>query len=333
MKRFIFSGIIIAIIYVPFFANDFDDMKSKVGDISSDLATQISTAMAPNFGYYTGSGNVTPVNTSSFLGLKIGVGLGLNLTPNFFSAMNNIESAIPGASSDQLADSLKSAAGAMAAIPSPYDLLYVKIGVPIIPLDVGLRIGVIPALSFGTSDGSVGIGGFHFGVEGRYSIFELPAGLIKVDARVSYDYDGGNINVSAKTTQDADINGKTIGSNNLTMAWNMGWSGSSIGAKLMGGLNIPLIGGLYLGLGMNINIGQFSTEVKTDYDFGPNGTGTSEGLTEQKFTVDKTASAGYNAFDLRLIGGVQIFFINAAVEYGILNGNYAITFIPFSMVF
>lgn len=325
MKRVLCAFLMLMGISVASFAALPDDYITEMKDVMGTVTTSISTEMAKHMGFYTGDGNVTPVNTSGFLGLKIGLGLGVNTTPLLWKiAMNPTNSDVLLNTANKNASAFDAVAQAFGALPLPYDFLYVKIGIPVLPLDVGVRLGFIPAMPFDLGNGSsMGIGQFHFGLEGRYLLWEMPGGLIKVDARLSYDFDGGSISITNKQTQDAYVSGTNVGTSTLTTGFDYLWSGSSIGAKVMAGLNIPVVGGLFCGLGMNMNLGGVTTKIGE--------TGTVSSLDIGSFSVSNVQP--YSAFDMRLIGGFNLFVVSLAVEYNLFNGDLAINFIPFQMAF
>ena len=94
--------------------------------------------------------------------------------------------------------------------------------------------------------------------------------LLKVDARLSLDYDSGTIKYSYTGTDAAYTNGdnvNTVGNNNYTVNFTYQWGGVSIGTKVMGGLNIPILGSLYGGLGLNMNLGSVTTSLGMNDSF------------------------------------------------------------------
>jgi hypothetical protein len=215
----------------------------------------------------------------------------------------------------------------IALLPFPYDEAYFKIGLPLLPADAGLRIGFVPSMSLDVGSGTIiSFGQFHIGAEGRYMIYEF-LGIIKVDGRVSLDYDTGGIGASYSHSDLAYINSLVIGTNEYKINLNYQWGGVSIGTKIMAGLDIPFIGGPYLGLGVNMNLGGVKTSVTMDDKV------TSGGVTASIPTLTGASEKPYNLIDLRLIVGLQLFFVNMAFEYGLLNKDMAWTIIPISLAF
>lgn len=325
MKRVVLVLFLITGFAITSFAALPGDYITEMNSVMGDVTTSVSTEMAKHMGFYTGDGNVTPVNTSGFLGLKIGLGAGINTTPMLWKiAMDSTNADALINSANANASAFDSVAKIFGALPLPYDFIYVKIGMPVIPLDVGIRLGFIPSMAIPIdASTSMGIGQFHFGIEGRYLLWELPGGWIKVDGRVSYDFDGGSISLTNKQTQNAYTNGVIAGTSTLTTGFDYLWSGSSIGAKVMAGLNIPVVGSLFCGLGLNMNVGIVTTQI------GETGTVSSFDIG----TLSVSNIKPYNPFDMRLIGGFNLFVVSLAVEYNLFNGDLAINFIPFQMAF
>jgi len=312
------------------FAADFDIMTNDIKDILNKATEIVSSEMKKHMGFYTGSGNVFPANTSGFPGIKFGIGGGVVLTSGFFNLLNNPAFLSPDTSSLNVGmiDDLSSVA---AGFFFPYNMLYGKIGIPGIDLDVGLRVGYFPRVEFGgkveETSYKIGYDSFHFGLEGRYLIFKDPTGIIKVDARLSGDFDYGNVLLGGGYTTPAYVNNTVIGTNENTLSFNYQWGGSSIGLKVVGGLNIPLVGSIFAGLGCNLNLGAVKTTMGLESKFIPT-TGP-----EISYKLDSSSEKAYDLFDLRLMVGLNLFFINLAYEYNIMNGDMAFTFIPIAITF
>lgn len=334
MRKLLLSLVLVIGFAVPFYAAaDFATMTNDLMKVATTVAAAINNGTAPNMGYYTGSGNIFPVNTSGFLGLKLGVGLGVNIPASLIEVAqdpNNLSKYFKPESSNPMAAAFDSMGKAVALVPFPYDMAYLKVGLPILPMDVGIRVGVVPTMGFPVGVGqTANVGALHLGAEGRYSIIEVLAGLIKVDGRLSVDYSSGTIGYTYQSVDAAYADGSTlIGTNTTTFTMSHSWSGVSIGAKGVAGLNIPFIGGIYGGLGLNLNFGSVTTAIGTKLDFAP-----SIAIPSGSADFNAQRSKDYNPLDIRLMVGAQIFFVNAAVEYGVLNRNLAVTLIPIALVF
>jgi hypothetical protein len=310
------------------FADDFSDMTNQLSQVMGTAVSPISIEMAKHMGFYTGSGNITPVNTAGWFSLKLGAGIGLNLSSPFLNYWNTKTNPFTNTSTNPMSSLFNDAGTAIAMVPFPYDLVYAKLGIPVLPMDIGFRFGIIPPWTFSDPSGSsVSFFGLHLGAEGRYVLWEILGGLLKVDARLSMDYNNGYVKGSYTKIDTAYVNSVVVGTNTLTIGVDYEWGGLSVGTKLMGGLNIPFIGGIYGGLGLNVNFGAVTTTLTGTGRFSP------VIGSEQSFSLSGPASQGYNFLDLRLIGGFQLLFINAAVEYGLLNGDLAVTIVPISLAF
>lgn len=327
MKRLVLVLSLLAGISVMGFSDAISDQfTNDMTGIFRSVTSNISTEMSKHMGFYTGDGNIYPVNTSGFLGIKFGIGVGVNTTPVLWKIVSDPKSVTNLVnSSSSNAGPVSAISSAFSVIPLPYDNIYFKIGLPVIPMDVGVRIGFIPGMGFPDVGGgnAIGIGQFHFGIEARYVLWELPGGFVKVDARLSYDNDSGSIGYTNTQTTSIYSNNIVVGSGSIKNALTYNWSGSSIGAKVMAGLNIPVVGSIYGGVGLNMNLGAVTTT------FGASGS--ISGVTIPAFSVSNAQP--YSAFDMRLIGGFNLLFITAAVEYNIFSQDLAINLIPFSMAF
>ncbi len=326
MKRILFALIFVITASGMLSAAIQDDMQAELQKILSGAIDPISTEMAKHLGYYTGSGNISPVNTSGFPGIKAGIGLGFNTTDLLMRTLNK-EIVFTNTYSNPMDSYFDTMSKGAALVPFPYDEAYFKIGIPLLPMDVGVRIGYIPSMDLKNDAATVNFGQFHLGAEGRYVLFDL-LGLIKIDGRLSVDYDSGKISMSYTGNNEASTNGLVIGTNDYKIGMNMQWSGVSIGAKIMAGVNIPFIGGVFGGLGLNMNYGQVVTTATLDDTLNSLG----GPYTLPTITGDTTPKP-YSLMDLRLILGAQILFAYGAIEYGILNHDIAWTIIPLSIAF
>ncbi|MFN4216680.1 MAG: hypothetical protein ACK4HQ_04700 [Brevinematales bacterium] len=313
------------------FGTQFDDMTNDLKKILDDGSKTVAASLAKNVGYYTGSGNVTPANASSFLGLKVGVGVGTVL-PGYLWPMllSQNTSALVGEMTSKNAVGFEAMAKVIGLLPLTYDMIYTKIGLPVIPMDVGLRLGFFPELQFGTAEDYVKIGFFHFGAEARYKITGLNLVFAKsqVEARVSYDYDDGVIGASQKITTVAYADANVIGTNEMTMRMENRWSGSSIGVKVIGGLSVMMFE-VYGGAGVNFNFGDVKTDLTSKLKF----IDTTGSLGNQEVELKGKGNAPYDAFDMRLLVGVHFFVSDVALEWNPLNNALAIAFVPVSLSF
>lgn len=326
MKRMVWGLMMVAGLSVMSFADPVSD--AYISDLTSVMQTitsNISTEMAKHMGFYSGSGNVCAVNTSGFPGLKLGIGAGVNTTPVFWKmiADSNYAKTLMGSTSSNTGP-FETAARSLGVIPFPYDSIYAKIGLPVIPLDVGVRLGFVPSIPMDFGNGvTMGVGQFHFGFEVRYLLFEVPGGFFKLDARLSYDNDSGAIGITNSQSYTAYVMDTNAGTSTMTTGFSYKWGGSVIGAKLMAGLNIPVVGSFFGGIGLDMNLGDVTTTFSE--------TGTVNAISLGTLTVSNLQP--YSAFDMRLIGGFNIFFIGLSVEYNIFSSDLAINFIPFQMAF
>ncbi len=306
------------------YSSDFDTMTNDMSSILTKSAEKISGEMKKHMGFFTGSGNITPVNTSGFPGFKFGFGGGLMLNSIFFQVAKNPD--YLKATDSKNEGGLSELTKAMSIFSIPYNEVYGKIGIPLLPLDVGLRLGYMPRLEFGGADAKVGADLFHFGVEGRYLIFKDPSGIFKVDSRLSVDFDYGNVLLSGTTTQTAYANDIVIGTNKVTAAMSYSWGGSSIGLKVIGAIDF-LIVSIFGGIGLNLNIGEVNTKLGIKSDFTPIvGSPIS-------YEIAGQSKMPYDIFDMRLLIGAHLLFIDFGYEYGILSGDMAFTLIPITIAF
>ncbi len=217
---------------------------------------------------------------------------------------------------------------AVALVPFPYDEFYYKIGIPGKQMDAGLRIGFVPSVNLKLDESTVvSFSQFHIGAEGRAMIYEYK-GLFKVDGRVSLDYDEGHVGFSYGGQGQAYTNDILVGTNAYRIDLNYQWAGISLGGRIMMGLDIPYVGGPYIGMGVNINLGGVTTSAKINDTFSPV-IEPAVGFPE----LNAAPAKAYNLFDVRLIMGTQLFFACAAFEYGILNKDLAWIIMPVSLSF
>ncbi|MGC8764416.1 MAG: hypothetical protein ACP5QT_00805 [Brevinematia bacterium] len=300
------------------FTNDFKDVLNKASE-------KVSTEIKKHMGFYTGSGNVFPVNTSGFPGIKFGLGGGVVLSSTFFNTMSDTNF-LKSDSSSLNAGSINNFSGAVGMFSLQYDMIYGKIGIPLIDLDLGLRIGFLPRIDFSGQGYKIGTDGFHFGLEGRYLLFKDPTGIFKADVRLSGDFDYGSLLLGAKISETAYAGSTIVGTNESTLTFGYQWGGSSLGLKVAARVNIPVVGSIYGGLGANLNFGNVTTKIGVDGSLKAAGS-------EQSYSIEGESVQPYDLFDLRGFIGLQFFFINVGYEYNIMNQDMAITFYPVSITF
>ncbi len=325
MRRFLIGALILLSFAKLYSDQNLDNLTNELRDVLTKGAEKISTEMKKHMGFYTGSGNVFPVNTSGFPGIKFGLGGGVVLSSTFFKTMSDTNF-LKSDSFSLNAGPVDSLSGYVGMFPLPYDMLFGKIGIPMIDLDVGLRVGYLPRIDFAGQGYRIGADAFHFGLEGRYLLFKDPTGIFKTDVRLSGDFDYGKISLSATKSETAYVGSTVIGTNESTFSFGYQWGGSSVGLKIGAGVSNPLVGSFYGGLGANLNFGNVTTTLGVDGKLIAAGS-------EQKFTIEGKSDQPYDLFDLRLFVGAQLFFISLAYEYNILNGDMAITFFPIYIAF
>jgi hypothetical protein len=332
MKIRIFITAIFFLLYSSaLFAEPFADKINALKYAARGPLKAMAEGFAPVMGFYTGSANMLGVNIASFPSLKIGLGAGgavntaLFNNYSIFESMNGLsfsDSKSISNSSNKLKDILK-------YMPMPYYTVYGKVGIPVLPADAGIRLSIIPTMNFSRGDSSLGIGAFHLGGEFRYSLLQTPDGGFRVDSRASLDYDSGFVDVKSDVNQDLIIGGTNVGNQNIKMNMKYGWSGVSIGGKLQAGMYNKSVGGLYAGAGINLNLGGTKASMDSDVIATPNVIG----IVAQHANITGEFTQGYDPFELRVYAGGQLFFMQLAVEYGILSGFMAATFYPVALEF
>jgi hypothetical protein len=301
------------------FADTESQLISDLDNVISGAVSPISIEMAKHMGYYTGSGNVSPVNTSGDFSMKFGLAAGLNTTDILTKILKG-EDVFSNTTTNPMTNYFNLITTTVSIAPLPYDEAYFKLGLPALPMDVGLRIGLIPSTSISTGTGStISFSQFHIGAEGRYVLWSF-LDIIKVDGRLSVDYDGGNISYSYSGSDIAYLANTNVGTNSYNVNFAFNWGGVSIGAKVMGGLNIPFLGGPFIGIGLNYNLGSVTSSIAMNDNFTP--------LIGSQISLPQlqgSSQVNYNPFDMRLIVGIRILILDAALEYGILNNDLAWT--------
>ncbi len=231
--------------------------------------------------------------------------------------------------------------------------------------------GALLPSSLGIGSYTFKTGGFNIGVEARMQL--LKASIFYTDIRLSADFSwreiavGSKVNLPDEVTNGssglvdkngvpvflggayASVYGEYSYRSSLRPSMSYTWSGFVFSPRLFMGIDIPVIGGLYFGAGPDVNFGSvdISMNVNIDYttsvsNLRPNtGTfppgfdltpyqGTREGSLKTTSGVKRTA---FNAYDFRLIAGIQFFFMNFSLEYGVVSKHFAVTFYPFAIKF
>ncbi|MEW5813862.1 MAG: hypothetical protein AB1798_00495 [Spirochaetota bacterium] len=330
-----------------------------VGDLKDALTKTsqgISNKMGPFMGFYGGSGNVLHSNVYNGFSLKLGGGLGFAVQPLWVKIINDIsQGKEPDLSIFEIDTSgnaglFSAIPQALVILPLPYDEAYLKLGFSKRAWDIGVRIGYVPdigriieqagsALPPGISFTT---GALHVGGELRYRLFKWF--LFQADARLSVDYDSGRLGIryefpsQSQTVEfpnpvpgGAPIQGTATFDAAAELLYN--WSGLLISPKLVGNVMIPILGGVYGGIGLDFNIGG----VKTNMTMDSRATMT---VTAAGYTLDKSSASiyieapttkKYRFFDARVMVGARLLFVNIAIEYGVLSKNASLTILPLTL--
>lgn len=338
-------------------SNMMASLDGSLNSIFTSITSNLSVSIDNNMQFYGSAGNIYNPNVSPYFGLKFGIGLGFNVSSlvidmiqgNDFDFTSGLTSSDSNAS---IFDEFGTAVGTLISlVPLPYDLVYVKVGLPESFLhtpitkymDVGIRIGVLPNIadllgdlseSEGALSGSISLStaGFHFGAEARTLLLGKPKSLFNLDLRGSFDLDLGGIGTEASVTYDLDgyTNSSLFTANFVgTFGMKFVWRGANIGVKSIASLNFRIIK-FYAGLGLNMYAGSVKSEMylKGDMDFG------SVIGTVPFYDKDIKYISWYDMFDARALAGFNLLgFFNTGIEYSLTRGTIAVTVIPFSMAF
>lgn len=331
MRRLGIAAVILAFVANWALATPYDDATNEIAGVFLDGTKQINKTMIPHMAFYGASGNIVPITEHPFPGFNIGIGIGLNLDSALLDIINHPELLNSGNSSSNSAafDTISQYLG---KIVLPYDMVYAKLDIPFLDLDGGIRFGYLPTFDFapliGMPSGStLKVDLLHFGGEARWKFFELPGGLIKLDARVAVDYDQGKISAGQKMSQPVYVSGSIAGTNDYNYTLDYSWSGWSIAPKVFAAVSLFSMLEVYGGLGLDFNMGQGIAGMSAVGNVNMTVGGS------QSINVAVQNTAAYNPMDIRATLGVKIFFANIAAEYGFVSKNIAITVVPFSISF
>ncbi len=346
------------------FAQDFtemlDSLNGSLTEIFQSITSNVAYNLDNNMQFYGSAGNVYPPNVSPYFGLKFGVGIGVNFPgllvqygmqaasgemPSFESGLTNTD---PNAS---IFDAYGAAVGQIIALaPFPYDMVFVKLGLPegllVLPFlkyaDVGLRIGYLPNIAdlignlSSTSDSGTSAGlalttsMVHIGAELRTILIGKPRSLFNIDLRGSVDFDYGLFGATATFSQNLSGTTNSTAFDVLVtgnFGLNFAWTGVNIGVKSIASVNVRVIK-LYAGLGLNMNIGNARSEM-----FLTGGFDTPLGPVDLYSNRTRNTS-WYDLFDARILGGVTLFgFFNVAAEMSITRMTTALTIMPLCLAF
>lgn len=347
MKRIaVVLGIMFAIGAYSFADTNADSFVGYMEGTYLDIAKAISTPMAPTMTIYNSAGGDYTADTRDFLGMKIGVGIGVVASPALSGyLLSGLKSDyLPSSATDNSNASIYSSmVSVFSLVPMPYDMIYLKIGMiklPLIPqFDVGIRLGFLPDVGpmlgytadnpNNTNNIIAKTGGFHIGGEVRAKLID--AGIFQIGLNLSVDFDNGGFEFSQYFTEALTVPIPGGGGYNQTIdtkyttGINFGWMGTSIGGKLIAALNIPVFS-LYAGVGINFNIGSVTTTMYTK--------GEMVVVTDSEFfRVEGVSTIPYYFTEIRAIAGFQLLIINAAIEYSINTGAISIVLHPLTLTF
>jgi len=309
----------------------YDDATNELSDVFTKGTRQVNTVMIPHMGFYGASGNIVPITEHPFPGFNVGIGIGLSFDATLLDLLNHPELLNSGSSSSNAAafDTISQYLG---KVILPFDMVYAKLDIPFLDLDGGVRFGYLPTFDFASlvgmpSGSALKVDLLHFGGEARWKFFELPGGFLKLDARLSVDYDQGSMTADQKMSQSIYASGVVVGTNDFTYTLKYSWSGWSIAPKVFADISLFSILDVYAGLGLDWNFGQGTANMSA----GGYVNMTVGGSTPINLAVQNLAN--YNPIDIRAVVGVKVFFVNVAAEYGFMSKNFAITLVPLSIGF
>jgi len=278
---------------------------------TDNFAALSLSGLSDKAGFAAGAGNISPTDTSKFLGLKFGVGAGAIINNTLISSIKN--NSFSSLKIDEYFNLL----------PNVNSMAYLKIGLPKLPLfgiiDVGVRVGYFPKINLGQLvDPSVAItyDALHYGIEARTLLGEIMNGHLRLDLRISYDHDQGNL---LFRTGGAD-SGITFSAEN-----DIGWKGNSWGLNLMSGLHFKYFG-IYAGLGGSLNSGNLNSA------FSVTGTGIVKGYPVNT-QIAQNDTRKYRPYSLRVMAGIKLLIIYLAGEFDITTKNYGIYILPVCLGF
>ncbi|OHD57369.1 MAG: hypothetical protein A2Y33_07755 [Spirochaetes bacterium GWF1_51_8] len=347
MKRFaVVLGLIVCAGAYTFAETNAQSFMDYMQGTYQEIATALSTPMAPTMTIYNSAGSVYPSDVRDFLGIKIGIGVGVVASPSLSKyILSGLQTDyMPATASGNSNSSIYSSmVGAFSLVPMPYTMLYAKLGMiklPILPqFDLGVRIGYLPDVGpmlgytennpANTNNIIAKTGAFHIGAEARSKIID--AGIFQIGLNLSVDFDSGGIEFSQYFIQPLEVPvpggsgfNQTIDTK-YTTGINFGWMGTSVGGKLIASLNIPILS-LYAGVGVNFNVGSVTSKMYTK--------GEMIVVTETEFfNVEGVSTIPYYFTEIRVLAGFQLLIINAALEYSVNTGAIAVTIHPITLTF
>ncbi len=171
------------------------------------------------------------------------------------------------------------------------------------------------------------------------------------------DSNGDIVYVSSSPTPIL-ISGDNYYSTSIMPSMTYSWSGMVFSPRIFAGIDIPIFGGVYFGAGPDINIGNvdmlinmqlsysttvenikytgsslYENDVLSDPEYlaaVEDASGTQTGVINANTTITRRA---FDLYDLRLITGLQLFFVNISLEYGVVSESFAVTVYPFAFKF
>ncbi len=310
MKKLLF--ILILFVFNVFYG-DFTSYTNEIKKFMEKETEKILSESKRHTGFYMGSGNIFPVDTSGYFSAKVGTGGGMffpNILPKEEESYNEISSEVI-----DFREIIRNN-----SIPSFYNLTFFKLGTPVKNLDIGMRVGFLFELQniyqlilFG-------------GVESRYIILKDVGGFFNLDARLSADFNYVRFRdycIEYLYSWSSEVG---IVEEEKFLSFDSTFGGCSLGTKIVSGINIPFGASIFCGIGGNLNIGSVNSRFESHVFIKTNDN-------EQKADLEHTAMIPYDLFDLRGIVGAKIFFINVGYEYNFLTGDMALTIIPLYIVF
>lgn len=221
------------------------------------------------------------------------------------------------------------------AIPLPAAVVYIKTGIPFVPVKSDFGVKFLP-FSYSIADtgngGSIDVKDYIFGIEGRVQLIEdsaaSPMGLVLSG---TMDFMSGKLEVKSQpqqTSNDATINGTAYTADvDGSIIMGVDWAVQSYGIKAIANKNLLFISPFF-GLGLNANFGAVNGKVGAEGTVQLTDKNTLAVDGPQDFTAYVMGSAKPRMLDFRLITGFDLTFIPAtkigvAYEWG---GNvYSLT--------
>ncbi len=307
MKKILILLIILAL-SVPVFSQSLDEVEASFQTFSDETASVLP--LMTNLGL-----NWNDAFSGGFPHFGVGLTTGAVVIP--LEAFNDIMD-LTGSSGDL------DALSAMGGVPLPMYTVDARVGIPILPLDVGVKVGMLDTRDF-LDSADLYVNYTMFGADVRYSVIKGNALIPEVSVGAAYTYLDGGISIPlSQTAQSVTIGSDVVELSESEMLFN--WNANVVDLKAQVSKKILALS-LSAGAGYSYGFSSAGGGIQAG-DVTLNGSPATDAelaalTTMAGVTINNEGvlvDAENNGGSLRLFGGVGLNILLLKIDFGAVYG-------------